>query len=163
MKSTQIIATTAAVLLLPTLLFAQSPPQPGASLPPRIRALAPGVPQGPSEGLSDNYQLVLTMTDKDGQPQELALVTANTTFSAALGEQGFSFGGTIVAEDDGSVQVNYTLGWSTESVNNGSSNYKTTSIMSSARLKSGQEMVILHTSTRTAKLMVKKLELPKAG
>lgn len=158
MKSTQLIATTAAVLLLPTLLFAQSPPPALPAPLPRVRSLNPGNSQGPSETLPDNYQLILTMTDKDGQPQELSLVSANTGFAATLGDEGFSFYGTIVADEDGTVRVNYTLTWSTGFVNNGSTNYKTTTIQSSAHLKTGQELVILHTNMHTAKLLVKKLE-----
>jgi hypothetical protein len=125
---------------------------------PQRRVLLPGYQQGTGEPLPDNYQVILTMTDKDGQPQELSLVSETTNFSATLGEQDLTFNGTLAVDENGLIHVRYTLGWETALVNNGSTNYKSTSITGSARLKSGQEMIVFHTGTRTAKLSVKKLE-----
>ncbi len=147
-----------AAILLATALFAQVPQVPGLRPPLPRGPLA----QAPANMLPDNYQVALTITDKDAQPVEVSVVVASTQFTAALGELGLTFSGSVEIEDSGAIMVNYALGWETP-INTGNNiQYKTSSTQGSVRLKLGEEVNIIRAGTRTARISIKKLEAPPA-
>ena len=143
-----------AAILFPPLLLAQSQP------PIPIRTLQ-RVSQTPTDALPNNYQVALTITDKDGQPVELSVVVASTQFTTSLGEQGLTFSGTIVVEDSGSIIISYALGWESPITVGTNTQYKTSATQGSVRLKLGEEVQIIRAATRTARLSIKKLEASK--
>jgi hypothetical protein len=147
-----------AVLLIPASIFAQAvplSPQPGIVNRPPVRPQ-----QGSTETLKDNYQIGLTLTDKDAQPVEISVVVASTQFNSTLGEQGLSFSGTVAVEDAGSILVTYYLGWQSEVRVGGGNNiqYQPSSAQGSVRLKPGEAVEIIRAGNRAARLVIKKLE-----
>ena len=150
-----------AVLILPSILVAQSsPPVAAPQFPPNQRRLIRS--QAPSDALPDNYQIMLTVTDKDGQPLEISVVVASTQFSATLGEQNLSFSGSFAVEESGSIVVAYVLGWQTAITSNGgNTQYYPSSAQGSVRLTLGEEIQIIRAGPRIAKLSIKKLEPSK--
>jgi hypothetical protein len=96
-----------AAILLPSAIFAQQPP--GVNVP---RAIFSG-PQMPSVALPDNYQVTLTITDKNDPPLEVSVVVASSQFTATLGEQHLNFNGSVTVEESGAVVIAYSLGWQT--------------------------------------------------
>lgn len=147
-----------ASILLPSILIAQSP-QPIA-----IRPQPPRLSQTPADALPDNYQVLLTLTDKDKQPVEVSVVVASTQFNASLGEQNLTFSGFVTIEDSGSMLIAYALGWQTQApTDNNNVRYQSSEAQGSVRLKPGEEVQIIRAGTRTARLSIKKLEMTKAN
>lgn len=142
-----------ALFLVPSVLFAQVSQQPIPGLPRRVLAAPTAV-----ETLADNYQVALTITDKDAAPVEVSVVVASSQFSASLGEQGLTFAGTLTVEESGGVVVAYSLGWESPITVGTGVQYKTSSTQGSVRLKLGEEVNIIRAGGRTARLSVKKLE-----
>jgi hypothetical protein len=158
-----------ASLLLPALLAAQAPLSPPSvpNMPRRVLAAPVGQPT-PGETFPDNYQLTLSLTDKDGPPLEVSVVVVSTQFSAMLAEQNLSFSGTVELEESGGILIAYSLGWQAPApVDKGPGNFPAQSAPSSStrgsvRLKAGEEMQIIRAGTRSAKLSIKKLEPSKS-
>ena len=124
---------------------------------PVVRASQPA-----TETLPDNYQVTLTIADKDGQPMEVSVVIAATRFNASLGEQGLTFQGVVTLEESGSTVIEYALGWSTAiSGANGNTELRPSSTTGSVRLKLGEEVQIIRAGSRVARLSIKKLEASK--
>jgi hypothetical protein len=149
-----------AVILLPSVLIAQSTPR-IQSLP--MRQIQPGQPLPSTDTLPDNYQITLTITDKDGQPIEISLVAASTRFNASFAEQGLSLEGLLTIEESGSTIVQYSLGWTTPTAAaNGIAQVGSSNMTGSVRLKLGEEIQIIRVASRVARLSIKKLESSKA-
>jgi hypothetical protein len=144
-----------ASLLLPSLLVAQAPQ------PIPIRQIQPRAPQTASDALPDNYQVTLTIADKDGQPIEVSVVVASTQFNASLGEPSLAFSGTISIEESSGIIIAYALAWETPITVGNNTQYKTSSTQGSVRLKLGEEVQIIRAGTRTARLSIKKLDVVK--
>jgi hypothetical protein len=144
-----------AAVLLPSILIAQIPqPMPMRQMVQR------GIP-APTDALPDNYQVTLTITDKDGQPIEVSVVVASTRFNASLGDQHLTFEGAVAVEDSGIV-IAYALGWETLSPPaEGNIQSRNSSMQGSVRLKLGEEVQIIRAGTRVARLSIKKLEPSK--
>ncbi|WP_395739882.1 hypothetical protein [Prosthecobacter sp.] len=163
------------LLVVPTLLIAQSIPRPVAAapqvLPPPGLPIAPGYSAAPTT-LPDNYQITLILTEKgkDGDPLEISLVVASRTFTAVLADSGVNFGGDLTLEESGALLVNYNLGWETpvttpkanQPPQIGGTQYMSSRTTGSVRLKDGEELQILRAGTRTAKLSIRKLPLAKS-
>ena len=143
-----------ATILLPSILIAQIP-QPMPMRPVVQR----GTPV-PTDALPENYQVTLTITDKDGQPVEVSVVVASTRFTALLGEQHLTFEGTVLVEDSGIV-IAYALGWETLSPVAEGIQSRSSSMQGSVRLQLGEEVQIIRAGTRVARLSIKKLEPAK--
>lgn len=147
-----------ASLLLPSILFAQSPER--VRVAPTIGNM-PGF-QAPASALPDNYQVTLTVTDKDSPPLEVFVVVASSQFNASLGEQNLAFSGSVTVEDAGSLVIAYSLGWETQITGAGGSiQSRTSSTQGSVRLKLDEEIQIIRAGSRTARLSIKKLEPAK--
>ena len=146
-----------AAILLPSFLLAQTP-QPV----PIRQPMLPGS-QTPADVLPDNYQVALTMTDKDGQPLEVSVVVASTQFTASLSDPSLTFSGSVTVEDSGSIIIAYSLGWETPiPVGDGKSvQFRPSSTRGSVRLKLGEEIQIIRAGPRIARLSIKKLEPSK--
>ena len=103
-------------VLLPSLLIAQLPTPPQQQ-PLRGRTFSPGspLPAGNTApaGFPDNYELALTLTEKEAQPLEVSVVLAATQFNVSLGEHNLAFSGNVNIDDSGSVLIGYTLSWQT--------------------------------------------------
>lgn len=148
-----------AAILVPSLLSAQIPKE-----IPRPRVVQPQVPgQIPSPGnvLPDNYEITLTITDKEEPPVDLSVVVASTLFNASLGVQGLTFAGTVIPEGSGEILVTYTLGWETAIPAGNNTQYKSSSTQGSVRMKLGDDIQIIRAGTRVARLSIKKLEMAK--
>ena len=148
-----------AAILLPSVLIAQSPPPP-QRFP--VRQVQPGQAQTPTDALPDNYQVTLTITDKEGQPMEVSVVIASTRFNVSLGEQGLTLQGAATVEESGSIVIEYALGWTTSfpSANN-QAEFRQSTTTGSVRLKLGEEVQIIKAGSRVARLSIKKLEASK--
>lgn len=148
------------VLLLITFisatLFAQTAPQMPLPRPQRT----PGQ-QSDAETLADNYQVTLTISDEDGQPVEVSVVTASQLFSASLAEQNLSFTGVLSVEDSGGIIIDYTLGWQSTVRDGNNAQIQQSSTRASVRLKLGEEVQIIRAGSRAARLSIKKLEASK--
>ena len=141
----------AAILLAPV-LCAQSPVSIPAPPEPRRRI------DSPSETLADNYQVTLTITDKEAPPIEIAVVVASTRFTASLAEQSLSFSGTLTVQESG-VFVTYVLGWDTAvPAGKDTVQLRSSSAQGSVRLKLSEEIQIIRAGPRAAVLSVRKLE-----
>ena len=148
-----------AATLFPSLLFAQIPQSP----PRQPRPPSPTATfQTPADTLPDNYQVTLTIADKDAPPAEVSIVVASTNFSASLGEPALNFSGTVAVEDSGAIVISYTLGWTTTIAVGNNTQQNTSGTQGSVRLKVGEEVQIIRAGTRTARLSIKKLEAGKA-
>ncbi|MGB8168367.1 MAG: hypothetical protein WCF18_12790 [Chthoniobacteraceae bacterium] len=150
-----------AAVLLPLALLAQAP-QLGMPVRPQL----PGAGRAPADTLADNYQLTLTLTDKDGPPLEVAVVVASSQFTASLDSLGIhnlAFTGTVTVEESGSIVIAYGLGWQTPSTtDNGNIQFHQSNTQGSVRLKLGEEVQIIRAGSRTARLAITKLEPPKS-
>ena len=145
-----------AAILLPSVLFAQAPQ------PFPIRQPMPPGSQTPVDALPDNYQVTLTITDKDGQPLEVSVVVASTRFSASLGDPSLTFSGLVTVEDSGSIIIAYALGWDTPvPAGKDTVQFRSSSTQGSVRLKLGEEIQIIRAGPRVARLSIKKLEATK--
>ncbi|HEY8962791.1 MAG TPA: hypothetical protein VIM57_11365 [Luteolibacter sp.] len=152
-----------AVVMVPSFLFARSP-QPIPGPPPQPIPMPPSlgrVSQSPADALPDNYQVTLTIADKDGQPLEVSLVVAAVQFNTSLGEHGLTFSGNVSLDESGGIVVAYALGWETPVTTGNSTQYKSSATQGSVRLKLGEEVQIIRAGTRTARLSVKSLEASK--
>lgn len=148
-----------AAIVLPSVLFAQT------AQPIPIRPPAPPMSPGsqiPADALPDNYQVTLTMTDKDGQPIEVSVVVASTRFTASLGDPSLTFSGSVTVDDSGSIMIAYALGWETP-IPSGKDTiqFRPSSTQGSVRLKVGEEIQIIRAGSRVARLTIKKLEPSK--
>ena len=162
-----------AAILLPSVLLAQTPPgQPqdqesrdavmAKALKTRNAILAAQQPSRPADGtLSDNYQVTLTVTEKDAQPIEVSLVVASPAFGTVLNNPGqtLTFNGTVTVEDSG-ILLAYQLGC-TNSTSPENQQVRASQSSGSVRLKLGEEVQILRAGSRTARLSIKKLEPAK--
>ena len=146
------------VLLIPSLLFAQSQPTPVVRPPRPIPASGNSVPQA----LPENYQLTLVLSDEKGQPVELSFVTASDQFQTSLGEQGLSFMGTLTPDGSDGVLVAYALGWQVAVTEGQSTQYKSSSTSGSVRLKMEKEVRIIRVGDRVVRLSIKKFQEPSA-
>ena len=146
------------VLLIPSLLFAQSQPQ--SQPPPNIRPPRPIPASGNSgpQALPENYQLTLALSDEKGQPVELSFVTASDQFQTSLGEQGVTFTGTLTPEDSDGVLVAYALSWQFVVKDGQSTQYKSSSTSGSVHLKMEKEVPILRVGDRIVRLSIKKFQ-----
>lgn len=147
-------------LLLPAVLMAEA-----------LQPTVPGgrrvvMPQGSgalqsSELLPDNYQITLNITDKDGTPLELSVVVASTQFTAMFGEQSLGFSGHVKVEESGSIMVTYSLDWQTPVGGAGTTQFVSSRMQGSVRLKLGEEVQIIRAGTRSARLSIQKLDAVK--
>lgn len=147
-------------LLLPAVLMAQAlqPAVPGG-----LRVVMPqgsGAQQS-SDLLPDNYQITLNITDKDGTPLELSVVVASTQFTAMFGEQSLGFSGHVNVEESGSIMVTYSLDWQTPVGGAGTTQFVSSRMQGSVRLKLGEEVQIIRAGTRSARLSIQKLDAVK--
>jgi len=114
------------------------------------------------ETLPDNYQVTLTITDKEGQPLEVSVVVASSGFTASLGEQNLNFNGSVTVEEAGIIII-YSLGWQTPvTTGNGNLQFNSSTMQGSVRLKLGEEVPIIRAGSKMAKLSIKKLEPSKS-
>ena len=116
----------------------------------------------PADLLPGNYQVTLTITDKDAQPFELSVVVASTQFSASLDRQSLDFSGSVSPEESDGVIIAYTLGWETVITTDNTTEYKRSNTQGSVRLKLGEDTQIIRAGTRTARLLVTKLDSAKS-
>jgi hypothetical protein len=140
-----------AALVIPSAILAQPPfanPRPQG-----FNSQTPGV------ALADNYQVTLTLTDKNDPPLEVSVVVASSQFTAVHGEQHLNFNGSVTVEESGAIVVAYSLGWQTP-VPAGNGNIQS-STQGSVRLKLGEEVQIIRAGTRIARLSIKKLDASK--
>lgn len=162
-----------AVLLAPSLLLSQETP-PTAPVPARPvaqpqpvrqRVLSqPGMPMAQTgEVLTDNYELRLTITDKDAEPLEVTLIVASSQFKAVVTEKNLNFSGTLTVEESGGLLIGYAIGWETPyPAGGGNVQFRTSSMTGSVRLKSGEEVQILRAGTHTTRLSIREVEPAKA-
>jgi hypothetical protein len=136
-------------VLFPSLLLAQAP-QP---IPVRARVTN----EAPADSLPENYEVSLTISDKEAEPIELSVVVSSTRFNAQIGEPGTTFSGTINVDEAGTLTMSYAVGWETKITMGNTQQFKTTSIQGSIRLKPGDDVQIIRANNRTARLSVKKL------
>lgn len=149
----------AAALLSATVSLAQQA-APGFPAPNRVRV--PAV-EPATEALPANYQIALSVTDKDGGTTEVSTVVASSRFSVSLGEPSLTFVGTLAVAEGGEITMNYTLGWETLiAAPNTPSQFRSSSVQGTVRLKEGEELIILRAGPRTAKVSVAKLPASKA-
>ena len=145
-----------AAILLPCFLFAQTPQ------PIQVRTAGSPSNQTSGDALPENYQLTLSITDKDGKPVEVSIVVASTRFTAALGEVGLQFAGSVVVEDSGSLLITYQLGWETPfPTGKDTVQFKPSTAQGSVRLKVGEDIQIISAGTRNAHLSLKKPDSSK--
>ena len=149
-----------AALLLPSVLVAQI----NQPVPNSVSRRVVAGPQASSGVLADNYEVKLTVTDKEGQPLEVSVVVASPQFGASLGDQNLSFTGSVTVEDTGSLVIAYSVGWETPSPGApvGLGQPRGTTMQGSIRLNSGEEVQIFRAGPRIARLSLKKLEPAKA-
>jgi hypothetical protein len=156
-------ATILSVLLFSSLLIAQTTAQtgrPGSSQSPP-RPPQAHVAQGSGEALPDNYQLTLTLSDKDN-PREVSVVVASRQFATQISDPpALVFSGTLTLEDGGALVVAYVLNWETVILNGTSTQFKPSSTQGSVRLKPGEEIQILRAGNLSARLSIKQLEASK--
>lgn len=128
--------------------------------------MLPANPHAPATTLPNNYQIMLTITDKDGQPTEVSVVVASARFTATVGEQSLNFQGFITVEEAGTAVIEYALGWDfprLPDAGNPQQNRQTaTSMTGSVRLKVGEEVQIIKAASRVARLSIKALGTPDA-
>lgn len=148
-------------LLLPAVLMAQAPQPAPPTSQRRLMVSQGGGAQQSSELLPDNYQVTLNITDKDGTPLELSVVVASAQFTAMFGEQSLGFGGYVKVEESGSLLVSYDLNWQTPAGGPGSTQYVSSRMQGSVRLKLGEEVQIIRAGTRSARLSIQKLDAVK--
>jgi len=158
--------TLVALLMIPSLLSAQSPAVPAPPARP-LRQLAVPAPSPNSEGsqndsLPDNYQLTLISSDDQGKALELSVVTASPRFDVMLGEMGLRFSGNLKSDDSGAMLVSYALGWESEIRQEQSVRSTSSSTSGSVHVKMGEEVPIFRTGNRTIRLSIKKLQEPAA-
>jgi hypothetical protein len=160
-----------AAFLVPFLLLAQDAPQPLPARPLpqpqpiRQRVVSqPGMPMVPTgEVLADNYELRLTITDKDVEPLEVTLVVASPQFKAVVTDKNLNFSGTLAVEESGELMIGYAIGWETPfSGAGGNVQFRTSSMTGSVRLKAGDEVQILRAGTHATRLAIRKVEPAKA-
>jgi len=145
------------MLLIPSLLFAQSQPTP-VGRPPRLTAASEN--PAPQEALPENCQLTLVLSDEKGQPIEISFVTASNHFQTSLGEQGVTFTGTLTPDGSDGVLVAYALGWQVAAKEGQSTQYKSSSTSGSVRLKMEKEVPIIRVGDRVVRLSIKKFQEP---
>jgi len=118
--------------------------------------------QTPGIALPDNYQVTLTLIDKNDPPLEVSVVVASSQFTAMLGEQHLDFNGSVTVEESGAIVIAYRLGWQTPvPANNGNIQFQSSTTQGSVRLKLGEEVQIIRAGTRIARLSIKKLDASK--
>jgi hypothetical protein len=146
-------------LLLPLIVSAQiSPPVPN-------RVIQRSGSDAPATSLPGNYQITLTITDKDTEPLELSVVVASPRFTATTTEQSVNFQGSINIEEAGTALIEYALGWGTPQAQPSiqpPSRASSTSMTGSVRLKLGEEVTIIKAASRVARLSIKPLGTPSA-
>jgi hypothetical protein len=147
-------------LLLPAVLMAQAlqPAVPGGR---RVVMPQGSGAQQSSELLPDNYQITLNITDKDGTPLELSVVVASTQFTAMFGEQSLVFGGNVKVEEAGGIVIAYDMDWQTPLRGAGTTQFVSSRMQGSVRLKLGEEVQIIRAGTRSARLSIQKLDAVK--
>ena len=148
-------------LLLPAVLMAQAVQPAVPVVRQRIMPPQGSGAQQSSEMLPDNYQVTLTLTDKDGAPLELSVVVASAQFNAMFGEQNLGFGGYVKVEESGGILVSYSLDWQTPVGGAGATQYVPSRMQGSMRLKLGEEVQIIRAGTRSARLSIQKLDAVK--
>jgi hypothetical protein len=137
-----------AVFLVPSVLLAQSFP-----------GIPPDMPQAQFCALPDNYEVTLTLTEKDRDPVEISIVIASTQFSASVESESLTFAGTLRLEPGSEVALGYQLAWQPPSVGNSSNSPE--SVQACVRLKLGQQVQIFRAGARTAKVSIQKLVASK--
>jgi len=126
---------------------------------PNPRPPRPRTADSSDQELPDNYQLTLTVSDDQGKPLELSVVTASRRFEASLGEEGdLRFAGTLAQGDSDAMLVSYSLGWATEMNQGQRVQSKSSAITGSVRLKMGEEVPIFRAGNRIIRLSIKKLQ-----
>ena len=113
--------------------------------------------QPAEEALKENYQLCLTITDKEKEPVEISIVVASSPFSATYGEENITFSGNVAAIE-AEILISYAIRWEPagKTLPNGPSS--ASNAQGSVRLKLGEDVQIVRTGTRVARLSMKKLE-----
>ena len=112
--------------------------------------------------LPDNYEVTLTITDKNDPPLEVSVVVASPQFLANLAEHHLDFTGTVTVEESGAMVIAYSLGWQTPGpAFNGVVQYQPSTAHGSVRLKLGEEVQIIRAGTRMARLGIRKLDASK--
>ncbi len=120
-------------------------------------------PQGVPDVFPDNYALLLTITDKNAASTEIELVVSSPYFQAALGEHNLNFSGSISIADAESAIVTFQLGWQTPvSAGKDPTQLVASNMQGSVRLKMGDEVPVFRAGSKTARLSIRKLEMPKA-
>lgn len=114
--------------------------------------------------LTENLQVLLTLSDKDAPPVEISVVTAGTYFTASVADLGLNFTGTIGLDEAGTFSLAYSLAWepAMQQVAGGPPQTKLTSTTGNILLKTGEEAQIFRAGNRTARLVLKKPETPAA-
>lgn len=143
-----------AVILLPSILLAQVS-VPNTSVQQiqqiqqmqqlqqnRVRPIGQGQGLETDSTLRENYQMTLTLTDKDNQPIELAIIIASPRFTAVLGEQNVTFTGLLTVEETW-MTLDYNLAWQTILEGKNGPQYTSSNIQTSVRLKLGEEVQLV--------------------
>src|SRR5690349_6511395 len=131
-------------LLFPALLLAQQP-QPNPQLGRELAKLNPDHPPqsaptpDSAQALPENYELSLSIADKDAKPTEVSVVVASSKFNVSPGQPSLRFSGDLKIEDSGIMVVAYQLEWEIPVDMGGRGlQFKPASVHGSVRLKLGE-------------------------
>jgi hypothetical protein len=118
--------------------------------------------QASTSAFPDNYQVMLTVNDKGGQPLELSVVIASKQFNVTIGEQNLNFSGSVSPEEEGGgVVIDYVVGWETSVPSgNGASQFRS-SAQGSVRMKLAEEVQVFRAGSQVARISIKKIEPSK--
>jgi hypothetical protein len=112
--------------------------------------------------LTENLQVLLTLSDKDAPPVEISVLTAGTNFTASVADLGLNFTGTIALDEAGTFSLAYSLAWepAMQQLAGGPPQTKQTTTTGNILAKTGEEVQIFRAGSRTARLVLKKTEAP---
>jgi hypothetical protein len=152
----------AALCLISTAAFAQNAETPVA--PPR-RLPVPMVSASAENGaefLPDNYLVRLVVAEKDQEKTELSVVVATTTqFNASAVDTTLSFIGMLVPQENGVINVRYTLNIQVPVTEGSSNSFRSSACSSSVRMRLGETVQIFKSGAMSYKLTVSKLAADK--